>query len=70
MYCVCCSICSTSYPGISEELLCSEFLEEGSYFSTTTLGKFMLLYYLYLMGRKRRDKSYLKPFCYYCERVF
>ena len=22
------------------------------------------------MGRKKRDLSYLKPFCYYCDKVF
>lgn len=22
------------------------------------------------MGRKKRDLSYLKPFCYYCDKTF
>ena len=22
------------------------------------------------MGRKRRDMSYCKPFCYYCDKIF
>ena len=29
-----------------------------------------LIFYFKKMGRKKRDLSYLKPFCYYCDKEF